>query len=319
VIATRRCCGLPPRVTSCDGLSLAHPLGEAIIYASPEQGETDFLTLLDQPLCGPPQQVALSICRGIVTEKPKPIPNLRLFGVNYWVHTGRHRHRVPFGHLVSHICREVAHSLFWKDHCCREAQLTKPSMLETVAATVWDLRMDDPMRPPSFLFLVQEPTGSSQEQNQKSQNLHSPSFKPHSTIPTSHFTKNSTPHPYESTKIPFELTLRHSELVKTSRKFQNWEIPSSSFRALESKPSSKSTKASTPEVQKSELWFFHGGVGIILLITSLPVIKSLHTHTHIPVQQQQQQQHTHTTTTDKKAKNKKNKKDKCVFIVVLVE
>jgi hypothetical protein len=31
----------------CDGLSLTHSLGKAIIHASPEQGETDYLTLLN--------------------------------------------------------------------------------------------------------------------------------------------------------------------------------------------------------------------------------------------------------------------------------
>jgi hypothetical protein len=45
------------------------------------------------------------------------------------------------------------------------------------------------------------------------------------------------------------------------------EIPISSYGALESKPLSESTKASTPEEQKSsklktELWFFHSGLGI---------------------------------------------------------
>jgi hypothetical protein len=47
------------------------------------------------------------------------------------------------------------------------------------------------------------------------------------------------------------------------------EIPISRFGALtlESKPLGESTKASTPEVQKStnlksELWFFHSGLGI---------------------------------------------------------
>jgi hypothetical protein len=49
-------------------------------------------------------------------------------------------------HLVSYICRGVAHSLFWKGHCCREAQLTKPSMLEIVAVTVWDSLMGGLMR-----------------------------------------------------------------------------------------------------------------------------------------------------------------------------
>jgi hypothetical protein len=111
------------------------------------------------------------------------------------------------------------------------------------------------------------PSDSSQGQNQKSRNLHSPSFEAQSTIPTNHFTKNSTPEPYESTKIPSGLRLLHSELVITSRKFEQLEIPISSYGALECKPLGESTKASNPEEQKStklktELWFFHSGLGI---------------------------------------------------------
>jgi hypothetical protein len=50
------------------------------------------------------------------------------------------------------------------------------------------------------------------------------------------------------------------------------EIPISSFGALESK-SGESTKASTPEVQKStnlksELWFFHSGLPFSRLTTN---------------------------------------------------
>jgi hypothetical protein len=137
---TRRCVDLPPResVTSCDGLYLAHSLGEAIIHASPEQGETDYLTLLITTMVRRPAALWPSAAgcpvpaEGLIgTERPKPIPNLGLkIRVNYWVHTGRHRPRMLIRHLVSHICRGVAHSLFRKGHCCREAQLTKPSVLE---------------------------------------------------------------------------------------------------------------------------------------------------------------------------------------------
>jgi hypothetical protein len=51
------------------------------------------------------------------------------------------------------------------------------------------------------------------------------------------------------------------------------EIPISSFGALESKSLGESTKASTPEVQKStnlkyDLWFFHSGLPFSRLTTN---------------------------------------------------
>jgi hypothetical protein len=58
------------------------------------------------------------------------------------------------------------------------------------------------------------------------------------------------------------------------------EIPISSFGALESKPLGKSTKSSTPDVQKStnlksELWFFHSELSIFRAHNQPKVVKKV--------------------------------------------
>jgi hypothetical protein len=117
----------------------------------------------------------------------------------------------------------------------------QPSMLETVAATVWDkimghlMRINKPSRLHIPLLRCRYSISSCSSQGQKSEIT-----KSHSTIPTNHLTKNKTSESYESTKIPSELRLLHNELVTTSRKFEILD-PISSFGVLESKPLGKHT------------------------------------------------------------------------------
>jgi hypothetical protein len=130
--------------------------------------------------------------------------------------------------------------------------------------------------PNPSLFRCQRSISSGRSQGRKSEitNLHSPSFNlraPFQPVTSLKIVPQSFRNRPESlaVKESKELRVLHSELVITSRKFENWEIPSSSFSALESKSSSKSTKASTLEVQKStklksELWFFHCGLDLRL-------------------------------------------------------
>jgi hypothetical protein len=67
--------------------------------------------------------------------------------------------------------------------------------------------------------------------------------------------------------VPSEVT--PSESATTSGELEHWEIPGSSFKALQPKSLSNSTKPSTPEVQKStnlksELWCFHHHRGLAI-------------------------------------------------------
>ena len=124
----------------------------AIIHASPEQSETDYLTLLittmvRRPAALWPSAAGCTVPAEVLEWKGQSQFLILVYVcVNYSVHTGRHRPRMLIRHLVGHNLSWSCPKPLPEGSLLPRSTAHQPSVLETVAATVWVSLMDGLMR-----------------------------------------------------------------------------------------------------------------------------------------------------------------------------